>query len=169
MGLSPILAEIQPITIDTIMCERSPTLNEPANVGLFFRLKHTSKAFLVSMIMRFFWTTDVQFITARKGSFGQGNKFKGICLSTGGACVVDPGGVCVVTPGGHAWLPWGVCGCSGGACVVSRGHVWFPGGGMHGFLGGVHGRACVVKGGKCDEGGACMVKGGMCGEGGCAW
>ena len=37
------------------------------------------------------------FITSRKGSFGQGNIFTDVCLSTGG------GGVCMMSP--PVWLP----------------------------------------------------------------
>ena len=53
----------------------------------------------------------------------EGYVFTGVCLSTGGGCVV--------APGGHAWLLWGgMCGCSRGACVVALGgHAWLLWGG----------------------------------------
>ena len=96
--------------------------------------------------------------------------FTGVCLSTGGACVVAPGG-------GHAWLLWGgvcgcsrggMCGCSGGmhGCSGGGGHVWLLwgvcmvalGGHVWLLLGGVHG---------CSRGHAWLL-GGMrgCSQGG---
>ena len=79
----------------------------------------------------------------------EGYVFTGVCLSTGG--------VCVVAPGGHAWLLWGgVYGCSGG-------HVWLLPGGVHGCSGG---HAWLLPGGHAWllPGGACMVA-----PGGHAW
>ena len=73
----------------------------------------------------------------------EGYVFTGVCLSTGGVCVVAP-------VGGHAWLLWGgMHGCSwGGMHGCSWGHAWLlPGG------------PCVVKG-------TCVVKGGVHREGG---
>ena len=61
-----------------------------------------------------------------------------------GVCVVAPGGCAWLLPGGHAWLLWG-------ACIVS----W---GGMHGFLGGVHG-----EGEHAWQWGVCMAMGDMLG------
>ena len=98
----------------------------------------------------------------------KGYVFTGVCLSTGGACVVAPGGggghvwlllggmhgfiqgVCMVLFGGHAWF------YSGGACVVLfrgacvvlfrgvcmvllGGCAWFYSGGAWFYLGGMHG------------------------------
>ena len=65
----------------------------------------------------------------------EGYVFTGVCLSTGGACMVAHRGGCavalggMVAPGGHTWLLLGGCvwllggmrGCSGGACVVAPG------------------------------------------------
>ena len=110
----------------------------------------------------------------------EGYVFTGVCLSTGGACMVAwgahmvasggcawlLGGVYVVAPGGHAWLL--------GGCA------WLLWGGMRGCSqGGVHGcsRGEGMRG--CSRG-ACMVaprggvhgcsRGGVCGcLGGHAW
>ena len=90
----------------------------------------------------------------------EGYVFTGVCLYTGGACVVVGGGM--HGEEGHAWR--GVV-----ACIVKGGCAWQRGacvakGGMCG-KGGVHGKrgACVVKG-------ACMAKGGgMRDEGRHAW
>ena len=70
------------------------------------------------------------------------------------------GGACVVAPGGGA----GVRGCSGGACMAAPrgGHAWLL----------LEGRAWLLPGGMCGEGGhawrrgACMVKGACVVKGG---
>ena len=97
----------------------------------------------------------------------EGYVFTGVCLSTGGACVV----ACR----GGAWLLGGACvvahrvgmhGCSWGACVVAPGGACMvaPGGACCGWSWwGVHGcswGACVVAPGGCAwfaPGGACVV------------
>ena len=95
------------------------------------------------------------FITARKRSLGQGNIFRSVCqefCSQGWVCVVAGGGACVVAQGGMHGFMGCMHGCWG-ACVVA--------GGMHGCRG-----ACVVVGGcVVTEGhawllGVCMVAGG---------
>ena len=71
----------------------------------------------------------------------EGYVFTGVCLSTGGACVVARGHAWL---GGHAWFR--------GACMVAGVCVWLWGASMVG--------ACMVTGG-------CMVVGAMHGCGGC--
>ena len=98
----------------------------------------------------------------------EGYIFTGVCLSTGGACVVvggihGCGGMCGC--GGCAWLGR-ACVVAGGACMCGKGgHAWLWGACMP--MRGMHG-----EWGMCGEGrhvwqrGVCMVKGGMCGKGG---
>ena len=79
----------------------------------------------------------------------QGACMLGACVvAKGGACMVAKGGcvwlprggmchcqgVCVVT--GGACVVGGMHGCRG-ACVVAGGHAWLPGGCVHGCQGGV--------------------------------
>ena len=70
----------------------------------------------------------------------EGYVFTGVCLSTGGACVLPVGGhacfpgVCgcragMCGCGGHAWLQGHVCGCKGGHSMVVGEHAWLQGGG----------------------------------------
>ena len=71
----------------------------------------------------------------------EGYVFTGVCLSTGGACMVAHRG------GVHGCLG-GMCGCSWGACVVAPGgHVWLLLGGHAWLLPGGH--AWLLTGGVC--------------------
>ena len=91
----------------------------------------------------------------------EGYVFTGVCLSTGGACVVarrwggvrgcSRGGRAWLLPGGHAWLLWG--GMRG--CLWWGGHAWLLWGGVHGCSWG----ACMVAPGG--AGHAWLLWGGM--------
>ena len=94
----------------------------------------------------------------------EGYVFTGVCLSTGGACMV--------APGGHAWLlRGGMCGCSQGghAWLLPGGRAWLLGGGMHGCSGGSM-RGCSQGGCMVAPRGCAWLLRGMRGcSGGCAW
>ena len=88
----------------------------------------------------------------------EGYVFTGVCLSTGGACVVAPGGGgwCMVALGGMHGCSWGACVVKGGVCGEVG--ACMAKGGMRGEEGGMHGK-----------GGHAWQRGGMRGKGGHAW
>ena len=83
------------------------------------------------------------YVSCYRPQICEGYVFTGVCLSTGGACVVARrGGMCgcswgacmVALGGGMSGCSWGVCGCSGGHAWLLGGHAWLLGGGRHGFF-----------------------------------